>query len=208
MSTRTGTTSQTSKIMSTLSPWSNNKKMKELHKEFSKLNNGRSDPKKFTDKAKRLGYKPTEDLYKVLKDPAPKFKNVVKTFEKFQKPKTQERLPNGLGRHFPRYGRNKGTTKGISNHKKIAALQEFQRGNLTVDQLNKKLGKSSGLTGKDLDNINSGDFTKVASKVVRNGKIREEQCSGVKNIDPEMLKEAKNGARHRFGKKKIIEFLF
>lgn len=81
MSTKTHSTSKTSVISSTISPWSNNKKMKELHKEFSKLNSGLSNPQKFTQKVKNLGYNPTDEIQKVLNDPNPKFKNIIKTFE-------------------------------------------------------------------------------------------------------------------------------
>lgn len=182
------------------SPWSSNRNMKELHKEFSKLNTGESNPQKFKRKAEELGLKPTEDIQKVLNDPNPKFKNVVRSLQKFQKPKTQERLPTKYGGNHPRYRRAKDPGYAVSKNKKLAALQDFQRGKLSVEQLNKKLGKKNVLTGRDLENINSGDFTRIASKVVRDDRDRAEKCTGLQNIDPVVMKGREVDLRHTFGK--------
>lgn len=205
-STKTESTIKNSTASSTFSQYPGNKGMKELHKEFSKLNSGKSNPQKFAKKAKELGYTPTNEMHRVLNDPAPKFKNIVKTIGNFQKPKTQERLPTKFGGNHPRYTKKTDPKIGISKQTKIAVLQEFQRGNLTVDELQKKLGSESNLTGKDLDNIVSGDFTKVASKLVRNDELRAEKCSGVQNIDPIMKEQRKSDLRHRFGKEKKFKF--
>lgn len=173
--------------------------MKELHKEFSKLNTGESNPEKFKKKAEGLGLKPTAGINKVLNDPNPKFKNVVKSLKKFQKPKTQERLPTKYGGNYSRYRREKNPGYAVSKNKKLAALQDFQRGNISVDQLQKQLGAKNVLTGRDLENINSGDFTKVASKVVRDEKDRAEKCTGLQNIDPIVMKGREVDLRHNFG---------
>lgn len=187
-------------------PYVESQNMKRLHKEFKAVTEGHSNPNRFHKMAEDMGYNPTSRIQKVLNDPEPKFKNIVKNLGKFQKPTQKERIGSKYAGMYGRYPKRKQAEVGTCKDEKLGALQNFQRGNITEGQLKNRLGGSSlRALKKDLARFEDGDFRKVGTKIMRNERLRAERLNGPQNTDPVILNERKNFVPQTFGKK-IVDF--
>jgi len=187
-------------------PYVESEKMRELHSEFKAVTAGSSNPQKFQKRAQELGYNPTNKIMKVLNDPEPKFKNIVKNLGKFQKSTKQERIASQYAGMYGRYPRRGPAKMGKCRDQKLGALQDFQRGNIDSRQLKKKLGGNMKSLKKDIERFEDGDFRKVATKIMRNEQIRAERLNGPQNSDPIMFDDVNNCIGKPFRKKNFLFF--
>ena len=125
-------------------PWEKDDAMKKLHAVFKELHTGSKNPSHLKEKAEELGFKPTENLIKSLSDPQPSFKSVVKNLGKYQKPTTSEYISTRNIENFKRYQKRPPAEGGHCKNEQLKALQDFQRGIIGVEDLNKKLGPKVG----------------------------------------------------------------
>ena len=166
-----------------------NQDMKSLHSEFKKLNQGLTSPTNFKKKAKQLGYKPNEDLERVLGDPDIKFKQVIKKLGKFQKPTVKESIESQYAGDHRRFQRGKKAKQGNCRDEKLKALQSYQRGGLSKQGLMTKIGASRKEVERHIKDFEDGDFTKVGLKLLRNERKRAELLNGPQNLDPKLAQE-------------------
>lgn len=196
MSTKTQTLASKSQYQ----PWEKDDKMKKLHKEFKKIEQGLSSPVHFKAEAEKLGYQPTENIMKSLNDPQPQFRQVVKGLGKFHKPTDQEVLSTKHIDNYKRYQKRPPAEGGNCKNEKLKALQDFQRGAITRPELDNKLGASAKEVRSKLQDFVDGDFQKVGQKLVRSEQVRADELEGPQNLDP-ILNKPNLIERTTFGKR-------
>lgn len=165
-------------------PWEKDDAMKKLHQEFKQISLGGSNIAQFKSKAKELGFQPTEKLVKSLRDPQPKFRNVVKNLGNFQKPTSQEVIDAKYIGNYRRFQKRPPAKAGSCKNEKLKALQDFQRGNINKRELTHQLGSDYGKIQNNLQDFRDGDFTNVGRKLVRNEQTRADNLEGPQNLDP------------------------
>lgn len=118
--------------------------MSHLHKAYGDMKRGNfssSEVDKFKKTCVEYGYKPGSKFDKVLEDPEPEFKTIVKELDDFKKPTRKDWIKDAHEPNHPRYRRNKEVAVGTPQNDKLRAFKEFEMGRATEDELRQYIGE-------------------------------------------------------------------
>jgi hypothetical protein len=142
----------------------------ELHRAYGKMrlgNHSRKNVEEFKRAVLENGLVPGRKFDKALEDPEPHFHKIVKEIENFRSPPRLDWVKDSHEPSHPRYKKQPPVAVGTPQQEKLRALTEFERDQISKDQLRQKLGEDHfGRIEASLKNAEDGKFTSTAHELM------------------------------------------
>ena len=142
----------------------------ELHRAYGKMRLG-NHSKKNVEAFKRAvvenGLVPGSRFDKVLEDPEPHFSTIVREIDNFRSPPRLDWVKDQHEPRHPRYKKQPAVAVGTPQQEKLRALTEFERDQISKEQLRARLGDSQfGRIESTLKNAEDGKYTSTAHELM------------------------------------------
>jgi hypothetical protein len=142
----------------------------ELHKAYGKMrvgNYSKKNVQEFKQAVVDNGLTPGSRFDKVLEDPEPHFNKIVKEIENFRSPPRLDWVKDSHEPSHPRYKKQTPVAVGTPNQDKLRLLTQYERDQITRDELKHKLGEEQfRRIESTLKNAEDGKFTSTAHELV------------------------------------------
>lgn len=142
----------------------------DLHRAYGVMkqsNFAKEEKERFKHLCQAKGFTPSNNFDKVLEDPEPTFKKIIKGMENFKTPTQKDWIKDQHEPSHPRYKKKPDVAIGTPQNEKLKNFYKYEMNQITKEDLKEKIGEKDFTRLEPmLKNIEDGRYRRAAQELM------------------------------------------